>query len=151
MNDIYKSVCVYGILLICLLSYYVLGVLFLVEDYSGCNNSNLWEYVLISLVLLLLPKILIVKNVNNYKCFGKCCCIGLDLSLIVWGFYELYGNNLCEELERLWNFGLTTLLANILWVIIILLLQCLYCIDSGDLIEKNNKINIDNVRMVTNV
>ena len=60
MNATYKSVCVYGILLICLLSYYVLGVLFLVEDYSGCNNSNLWEYILISLVLLLLPKILIV-------------------------------------------------------------------------------------------
>ena len=30
----------------------------------------------------------ITKNIN---------CIGLDLSLIIWGFYELYGNNLCEE------------------------------------------------------
>ena len=157
MNDIYKSVCIYGVLLVCLIVYYLLGLLFLVEDYNIwklCDNySLLWEYVLVSLLLLLIPKVLIVNNANNYKWLCNSFCLGIDLSLIIWGIYELYCCNLCDGLEnsRLWNIGFSTLLVNIVWVIIILLLQCLYCIDSDDLIEKKNKINIDNVRMVTNV
>ena len=158
MNDIYKSLCIYGFLLVCLIVYYLLGLLFLVENYTIwklCDNDSLlWEYVLVSLILLLIPKVLIVNNANNSKWLCNSCCLGIDLSLIIWGFYELYFSNLCDGLEnsRLWSIGFSTLLVNIVWIIIIFMSLCLNNMDTSNFIIKENRIrDLDNVIMVSTV
>ena len=55
MNDFAKLVCVYTILIGCILTYYILGIISLESDielWGQCKTSFLWLYVVISMLLM---------------------------------------------------------------------------------------------------
>lgn len=96
-------------------SYYVFGIMFLVKDYdvaSNCNGSNLWAYVLTSIILALSrsnAKGNIDKEDNNGT-LCKILILGLvEVGLAIWGGIELWKLS-CNDLSEtnLWNFGLAT-------------------------------------------
>jgi len=100
--------------------YYIYGIMFLVTYYQtckDCNKSNLWEYILSSLVLGFLRTN--IKNIdnnnnnNNNTNINPLCiviCLGLlDVGLGSWGGIELWIKS-CDYLvnTNIWTFGVIT-------------------------------------------
>ena len=106
--------------LICgIIIYYIYGILYLVKGYEvckECNKSQLWEYILTSLVLGFLRtniKNTDKKDNTNHDDATPVCvliCVGLiDLGLASWGGIELWikpCNNLVDT--NIWKFALIT-------------------------------------------
>ena len=88
-----------------------------------CFRSNVREYVIVSLVLYL-NKYCVIYNRNNPN-FKVYIISGLiELSLSVWGAIELFINTKsCYKLKksRLWDFALVTFIAQMCYIIIILI------------------------------
>ena len=118
-------------------TYLISGVVFLVKDYNiwtDCDESNLWPFVLVSLIftinkLNLLNYIQMCENIdnkNNNNTIGLLISIVLvEIGLCIWGGFELFDK--CEgcELEHtnLWYHGVVTfsiqLFITIIWVLIL--------------------------------
>ena len=119
-----------GILGICFLAYLVVGIVFLVQDYNiwdNCHGSNLWPYVLVSLLCTI--------NKGNYKDINDngipivVCCFCIELGLSIWGGIELFDlcSN-CNELENsnLWIYGVVTFSIQLLTIILIIFIPLIY-------------------------
>jgi hypothetical protein len=118
MSELAKGICIYSILLLLILIYYVLGIVYLESDkklWDDCKDSFLWIYVIVSMVLMLLTKGFIVYSLIYNKIILRIVLIVLDIGLIIWGGFELYGSRLCEGLEtsNLWDIGIASFLINI--------------------------------------
>ena len=96
-----------------IISYFVFGIKYLIEDYelfNACENSNLWIYVLITLIITS-NKNTINQNIelvyNNYRIYVMAGLI--EFGFAIWGYVELFLKN-CDSLQssNLWKFGLTT-------------------------------------------
>ena len=103
--------CLGLIVLATAVSYYVFGIMFLVEDYETakeCTGSNLWVAILVTLIIGLI-------NANNLKRdeeghispVSLICTALIDLGLGIWLGLELFRFS-CDSLyqTRLWTFGL---------------------------------------------
>ena len=88
-----------------------------------CFSSNIRDYVIVSLVLYL-NKYCVIYNRNNPN-FKVYILSGLiEVSLCIWGAIELFINTKnCNKLKksRLWDFALVTFIAQICYIIIIII------------------------------
>ena len=102
------------ILFSCELAYLTFGIIYLIEDYiisKECTESNLWVYVLVSLILSAFS-LNIKSNNEDKKTTALICNLFLlaliNLSMTIWGGLELmtYSKS-CKQLfeSNLWNVG----------------------------------------------
>lgn len=100
-------------------AYFVLGIIYLVQDYDSandCNGSNLWAYVLVSLILFCGRGGAGRGGAIDEKGAGVAICALICLGLIesglsIWGGIELWVNaDGCSDLKdsELWTFGLVS-------------------------------------------
>ena len=93
--------------------YFVFGIMFLVKDYNvaeNCSGSNLWAYILTSIILGLLRSTAKTDKEDKSAIVCKLLILGLlETGLATWGGIELW-NLSCDDLSKtnLWNFGLAT-------------------------------------------
>ena len=104
-------------LLASVLSYIIFGIIFLIQDYglaNDCEGSNLWEYVLVSLILTIPTAS--VKSDNTLVLIIMCVCIGItNLSMSVWGGIELWDYS-CDDLKysNLWSVGVASFILQLI-------------------------------------
>lgn len=115
----------FTILLIALITgsiaYLVFGIIFLVNDFdisNDCKGSNLWAYVLTSIILSSTNTSLISKNKRDQSdsdlsymkiIVAVICNIIINSALAIWGGIEIW-NKSCHDLQdsNLWDFALST-------------------------------------------
>ena len=95
------------------IAYEVFGIIYLIEDYgisNECKGSNLWEYVLVSMILACTN---VSVKTNDEKVDLSACIVAIigviNLSLSTWGGIELWDYSYsCDELfnSNLWKVGL---------------------------------------------
>ena len=116
-------------LIVGLVVYIVFGIVYLIEDYyvsNECKGSNLWAYVLVSIILSTL-NIGIKKNRDEKLdiTITKFLIVGIfNLALVVWGGIELWKNSYsCDDLfnSNLWKFGLSSFIFQVFSCLILLL------------------------------
>lgn len=100
--------------------YYIFGIIYLVEDYDKaerCSRSNLWAYVLVSLILGL-KNSKFTSNKDEYdNHLITLICLGLiDAGISIWGGIELF-DNMCSDLKdsNLYTFGLVTFIVQVIF------------------------------------
>jgi hypothetical protein len=144
--------------IVCLVScayiaYITFSIIYLINDKSiadDCDNSNLWVYNLVSLILTFISRMCSVKNGSDEHQYimrkiiiiTYICNIFIELGLSIWGGIELFNNcNNCDELKdsNLWNLGITNFIMQIFVVILILWIFIL-CICNENDIKKNRAI-----------
>ena len=100
------------ILIILGLIYIILGFVILQQDYNiwdNCQKTDLWYYVLTSILLLST-----IIWIDNYYII-KYIFIGLEFILIIWGGIELFLKNTnCPELinTNLYIYGIITFISH---------------------------------------
>lgn len=122
----------YILFIIGIISYYFLGVLFLITNYnifSTCNNSNLWTYVLISLVTSFLNTIITLKNYYNedYNYIYIILITINNIILTIWGSCEIW-KNLCYDLlnNDLTNFAILSFIIQTIFSFLLLMFLSIY-------------------------
>ena len=98
------SVLVIG-LIAAVISYFVFGIMFLVQDYDTtqeCHGSNLWTYVLVTLILGICngnsAKNSKDNDSNQLNICSLLCILVLNISMSIWGNIEIYSNS-CDDLK----------------------------------------------------
>lgn len=113
--------------------YISLSITFLVNDKEiseNCDNSNLWFYNLISLVIPITIRCIIIKS-NGIKQGegGNCeeitsviCCSLIETGLIIWGFIELFNND-CQKIKHnnMWYLGIINISLQFISIIFIVI------------------------------
>lgn len=159
--------------------YLVFGIKFLVEDFDlakSCPESNLWVYVLVSMILSLSRGKALSKDDNGE--FIICTIvivIAIEIGLASWGGYQLYTldstHNLstvnstnellttsstgCTDLRNshLWSFGLGTfclqVIAASMLSLVIIIPATLVCWASSDCCKKRASATRD-LSIITN-
>lgn len=153
-----KLQCFCIVTLVCLLgyayiAYITFSIIYLINDKSiadNCDNSNLWVYNLVSLILTFISRMCSIKNgsdehpniMRKIIIVTYICNIFIELGLSIWGGIELFNNcNNCDELKdsNLWDLGLTNFIIQIFVVILILWIFIL-CICNENHLKKNKTI-----------
>lgn len=153
-----KLGCFCFVAFVCLLcylyiAYITFSIIYLINDKSiadNCDNSNLWVYNLVSLILTFISRMCSVKNGSDEHQFimrkiiiiTYICNIFIELALSIWGGIELFNNcNNCDELKDsdLWNLGITNFIIQIFVVILILWIFILDKFHEND-IKKNKTV-----------
>tara|TARA_B100001094_G_scaffold332597_1_gene405383 strand:+ start:1277 stop:1771 length:495 start_codon:yes stop_codon:yes gene_type:complete len=158
-----KLQCFCLVALVCLLSYAYIAyitfsIIYLINDKSiadNCNNSNLWLYNLISLILTFISRMCSVKNGSDQHQYimRKIIIITyiwnifIELGLSIWGGIELFNN--CDELKdsNLWDLGLANFIMQIFVVVLILWIFILSICNENDI--KKNKIIMPHIPEIT--
>ena len=116
---------IFGVLF---LSFIVCSIVFLIIDFNVskiCANSNLWEYILISLIFLFLKILLLSKTdfFGNIRGCKSILLLGIQLSLLIFGYLETF-NTECEDLKNLdiWKLSIVTIVIQFIFTIIYLYL-----------------------------
>lgn len=139
-SDCIDMICVilliiFGIsLIIGCICYYVFGIMYLVEDYDeakNCKKSNLWAYILVTLILGLKNTQFKSNDNNNDSHLITLICIGIiDAGMSIWGAIELFEYS-CSNLENtnLFTFGLVTFILQVITAVLtIFIIPILMCI-----------------------
>jgi hypothetical protein len=92
-----------------ILTYFILTIIFLSQDYSiyeTCPESHVWYYVLVGMIFLV-PLFLIKKMY---------IILIIEFPLMIWGMTELFQHDKCVELitSHVWNIGLATCIIEML-------------------------------------
>lgn len=105
------------ILLFCELAYLTFGIIYLIKFYdisNECTESNLWIYVLVSLILSTFS-LNIKSNNEDKKTTALICSVFFlaltNVSMTIWGGLELMSySKSCEQLfeSNLWKVGLAS-------------------------------------------
>ena len=118
-NELLK-ICCLGILFIGLLVsvvvYLVFSIVFLIEDYNisnECKGSNLWEYVLVSTILMF-PSASVKTDKYNILAIIVVIIGVLNLCMSIWGGIELWDYS-CHDLAEtnLWKIGLASFILQV--------------------------------------
>ena len=104
MRDLFNAI-MYAFLVLGLISagivYFVFTIKFLVEDYDTwkeCDGSNLWLYVLVSLIISY-NRTKVSSDKDDYY-YLLCICF-IELGFAIWGGIELFDNlGECPELRN---------------------------------------------------
>ena len=100
------------------IAYVVFAIKFLVEDYDTwreCDESNLWIYVLVSLIISVNKKGASDTSDDNFALLFCACMI--ELGFAIWGGIELFDQvDSCPELRDsdLWSIGLATFIMQLI-------------------------------------
>ncbi len=100
------------------IAYVVFAIKFLVEDYDTwreCDDSNLWIYVLVSLIISVNKKGASDTSDDNFAVIFCVCMI--ELGFAIWGGIELFDQvDSCPELRDsdLWSIGLATFIMQLI-------------------------------------
>ena len=155
-------------LLAAVIAYEVFGIIYLIEDYgisNECKGSNLWEYVLVSMILACTN---VTAKTNDEKIDLSACVLAMvgviNLCLSTWGGIELWDYSYsCDELfnSHLWKVGLASFIlevtTTVICVIVPPILLCLIAIREAKNItnteEPSSEINENhlNLKINTNV
>ena len=144
-NCLLCSLCLLGLVLLAgYVAYISFGIIYLIEDYgiaNDCKNSNLWEYVLVAVILSTSNiKLDISSNDIFVICFMLFIGI-MNLSLSIWGGVELWSLS-CDDLSdsNLWKIGLVSCILQLIASIIGLVLTpiILYCNINNFVLKKEN-------------
>ena len=107
------------------IAYFVFGIIYLIEDYeisNECKGSNLWEYVLVSLILSTGNISIKSENQSNETLVILMVVIGIfNLCLSTWGSIELWKYSYsCDDLfnSNLWKVGLASFIIQIITTLI---------------------------------
>ena len=137
----------------CLIAYFITGIVFLVEDYDkwrDCTESNIWIYVLISLILFLnsgyVAKNNELKNSDYDSLIKFIVMILMEISMVIWGAVELliipnYDN--CQALQNsnLWYHAVLTFSLNIIFVAFTFIFICImYYLYIPNVVENEKNI-----------
>ena len=114
---------VFGLLF---LSFIVCSIVFLIIDYNVskiCSNSQIWEYILVSLILLFL-KILLLSETDFFRNLYGCksmILLCIQLSLLIFGYLETF-NTECKDLKNfdIWKLSIVTIFIQFIFTIIYL-------------------------------
>lgn len=118
-NELLK-ICCLGILFIGLLVsvvvYLVFSIVFLIEDYNisnECKGSNLWEYVLVSTILMF-PNVSVKSDKYSTLAIIVVIIGVLNLCMSIWGGIELWDYS-CHDLAEtnLWKIGLASFILQV--------------------------------------
>lgn len=118
-NELVKLCCL-GILFIGLLlsvvGYVVFSIIFLIQDYNisnECKGSNLWEYVLVSTILMF-PNVSVKSDKYSTLAIIAVIIGVLNLCMSIWGGIELWDYS-CHDLAEtnLWKIGLATFILQV--------------------------------------
>ena len=118
--------------------YISLSITFLVnnkEISENCDNSNLWFYNLISLVIPITIRCIIIKSNgikqgegdNCEEITSVICCSLIETGLIIWGFIELFNNDLssndCQKIKHnnMWYLGIINISLQFISIIFIVI------------------------------
>ena len=106
-------------------SYIVFGIIYLIQDYeisNECKGSNLWEYVLVSMILACTN---VSVKTNDEKFDLSACVLAMigviNLCLSTWGGIELWDYSYsCDELfnSNLWKVGLASFILQVTTTVI---------------------------------
>ena len=125
------SILLLGIV-VCYCAYIVFGIIFLVDDYKiakDCKNSNLWAYVLVSVIITFLrlngkknEKVPIEAVLCNMICLGA-----IEVAFASWGGIEIWKHS-CNDLKdtSLWDFALVTFSIQVVFSVIFLIIVPIY-------------------------
>lgn len=111
----------YILMPISFISFYILGINVLIDDYRTwklCEAFNLlWIYIISNFTLIVINKIIVAYSLYNKKWKLFYLFLTLELILIIWGIIELYNTKLCDNLviSNLWSFGFGCLILNIIF------------------------------------
>lgn len=98
--------------------YFIFGIISLIDDYkiaNDCKNSNLWEYVLVAMIMST-TNIKIGTTEENAQLVVSFIIGIIHVGLAIWGGIELWDNSKnCDDLynSNLWKIGLTTFVLQI--------------------------------------
>lgn len=98
--------------------YFIFGIISLIDDYkiaNDCKNSNLWEYVLVAMIMST-TNIKIGTTEENAQLVVLFIIGIIHVGLAIWGGIELWDNSKnCDDLynSNLWKIGLTTFVLQI--------------------------------------
>ena len=102
------------------IAYEVFGIIYLIQDYgisNECKGSNLWEYVLVSMILACTN---VTAKTNDEKIDLSACVLAMvgviNLCLSTWGGIELWDYSYsCDELfnSNLWKVGLASFILQV--------------------------------------
>jgi O-antigen/teichoic acid export membrane protein len=88
-----------------IISYFVFGIMFLVQDYDAahdCHGSNLWAFVLVTLIMGILngnsAKNGKDNDSNQFNVGTLVCTLLLNIAMCIWGGIEIYSNS-CDDLK----------------------------------------------------
>lgn len=115
------------------IAYLVFGIIFLVNDFdisNDCKGSNLWAYVLTSIILSSTNTSLISKNERDKSdsdlsymkiIVAVICNLIINSALAIWGGIEIW-NKSCHDLQdsNLWDFALSTFILQLFASVIFL-------------------------------
>ena len=112
---------IFGVLF---LSYIISNIVFLITDFGLskiCEYSQLWEYNLISLILLFLKILLLSKTefFANIRFCKSLFLLGIQSSILIYGFLETF-YSLCDDLKYLdiWKLSIVTMIIQFIFFII---------------------------------
>lgn len=146
--------CLYTVLAIllffCEISYLIFGIIYLIEFYdisNECTESNLWVYVLVSLILSTFS-LKIKSDSEDKKTTALICSVFLmaliNVSMTIWGGLELmtYSKS-CNQLfeSNLWKVGLASFIVQ-LFVSFLSTIGFMCIFYYFNTIETRNTINI---------
>ena len=141
-------------LLVSILAYLIFNIVFLIQDYdvsNECKGSNLWEYVLVSTILMFPSSS--VKN-DNFNLFVIIALVigVLNLCMCIWGGIELWEYS-CDDLTEtnLWKVGLASFILQLtiafLCILVMPFVACYMLVKEVD----NEKPNPLNLKITTDV
>lgn len=136
------------VLLVSVLTYVIFSILYLIQDYqvsNECKGSNLWEYILVSTILMF-PNSSV--KTDNFTLFATLVIIIgiINICMCVWGGIELWDYS-CDDLTEtnLWRVGLASFILQLTVSLICILtmpfmLFYIYYIEDHS-VENPNPIN----------
>jgi hypothetical protein len=119
------------ILLVSSIAYLIFAIVFLIQDYdiaNDCNKSNLWIYVLVSIILSFTNvNIKLSEDDSQMKWYTLIVAIFIiNVSMSLWGSIELWVNN-CDNLEStgLWKIGIVSFVLQLFVSCVCLIIPCI--------------------------
>lgn len=114
-------------LIVASIAYIVFGIVYLIQDYkisNECKESDLWEYVLVSIILSCINITIKTENENKDAIVSLVMIGVINLILSTWGGVELWDYSYpCDELfnSDLWKVGLAGFILQVITSIICLI------------------------------
>ena len=144
------SICLLGSFILiaigAVMCYILFGIIFLVQDYSiwnDCEDSNLWPYVLVSIITCLLRNNF--KDTKDIESLNLVCLLLIELGLGIWGSIELSAK--CESCptlrsSNLWKFGLATCILQFSIIFIAIIIICILSKINNKSIDISSKTQV---------
>tara|TARA_B110001469_G_scaffold114001_1_gene117674 strand:- start:160 stop:693 length:534 start_codon:yes stop_codon:yes gene_type:complete len=140
------------------IAYVISGIVFLVKDYNiwkECDGSNLWPFVLVSLIftvnkLNLINYIKMVEDINtpnNNNTIGLLISITLtEICICIWGGIEIFDKSSnCEiQYSNIWYHGIITFSIQIFTIVLWCLILYILFVDKS----KNERIKRRNASYI---